>query len=144
MRIFKKVIVLVIIAILCISFISYRYASQQDPVEKDIETIKKIANAFEDELEHFGIDKETVDEIVAEIEEYNKETKYVITFDVQNDTNPILSTTLHLPVDEAFFNSVEIGDIIAKEKLQVIEDFMQLDENFGSWVIVIKDKEIRE
>lgn len=144
MKMVKKIIILIVIVLLCVGLISMRYVSQKDPVEKDIETLKKFANVFEDELEHIGIDKETVNDAIAKIEEYNKETKYVIAFDIQNDTNPILSTTLHLPVEKNFFDSVEIGDVIAEEELQMLEDFIQLDDDFGDWTIIIKDKEIRE
>lgn len=144
MKTIKRLIILVIVLLLCVFFVSKRYSSQEDPVEKDIETIKKVADTFEDELTNFGVDKEMVDDVIAKIEEYNKETKYVIAFDIKNNTNPILSTKLHLPVDKEFFDSVEIGDIIAKEELERFEEFAQFSQKLGGWTITIKDKTVRE
>ena len=75
---------------------------QKDPVTNDIEIIRNVADIFEDQLADLGINKETVDSAIEKIEELNKKTKYIIEFDIQNDTNPILGTTLHLPVEEEF------------------------------------------
>lgn len=119
------------------------YSHSEDPVEKDIETIKNIVNMFEDELANFGIDKEIVDNAIVKLEELNEETKCVIAFDIQNDTNPILNAELYLPVTEEFFNNVEIGDKVAEEELKQLEGFIQLDEDFGKWTIIIKDKIVR-
>ena len=146
----KKIFYMLLGAIICLVILgaafvySTLHSDKTDIVEKDIDTIKNIVSVFEDELTNVGIDKEMVDNAIAKIEEFNKETKYVITFDIQNDTNPILSTKINLPVEEEFFNSVEIGDVIAQEKLQMFEEFVHLDQKFGNWIIVIKDKIIRE
>lgn len=91
-----------------------------------------------------GIDKETVDEAISKIEEFNEQTQYVIVFQIQNNTNPILSTTLHLPVDEDFFNSVNAGDTIKKEELDKIQELAQFNEELGNWTIIIKEKIIRD
>ena len=144
MKTIRRIIYLVLIILLCVAFVSIRYSSHEDPVQKDIENIQKVADIFEDELADFGVDKEIVDDVIAKIEEYNKETKYIIVFNIKNDTNPILSTTLHLPVNEEFFNSVEIGDKISEEEIKKLEELANLGQNFGSWTITIKDKEIRE
>ena len=143
----KKLIYIIIGAVLCLAIVSgvFMYLShKEDPVEKDIETIKDIVDMFEDELANFGIDKEMVDNAIVKLEELNEETKCVIAFDIQNDTNPILNAELYLPVTEEFFNSVEIGDKVAEEELEKIEGFIQLDEDFGEWTIIIKDKIVRE
>ena len=143
----KKIIYIVISVVVCLAIVSgvFMYIShKEDPVEKDIETIKDIVNMFEDELANFGIDKEMVDNAIVKLEELNEETKCVIAFDIQNDTNPILNAELYLPVTEEFFNNVEIGDKVAEEELEKIEGFIQLDEDFGKWTITIKDKIVRE
>ena len=144
MKLIKRSIYLILAIVLCVVFISSRYESQTDPVEKDIETIKNIVNLFEDRLVEFGVDMDKINEVIAKIEEHNKETKYIIVFDIQNDTNPILSTSLHLPVTKDFFDSVEIGDKVVEEEIKTIEDLVQLDKKLGSWVVMIKDKKIRE
>ena len=144
MKLIKRSIYLILAIVLCVVFISSRYESQTDPVEKDIETIKKIVDLFEDRLVEFGVDMDKINEVIAKIEEHNKETKYIIVFDIQNDTNPILSTSLHLPVTKDFFDSVEIGDKVVEEEIKTIEDLVQLDKKLGSWVVVIKDKQTRE
>ena len=144
MKLIKRSIYLILAIVLCVVFISSRYESQTDPVEKDIETIKKIVDLFEDRLVEFGVDMDKINEVIAKIEEHNKETKYIIVFDIQNDTNPILSTSLHLPVTKDFFDSVEIGDKVVEEEIKIIEDLVQLDKKLGSWVVVIKDKQTRE
>lgn len=131
------------ISVLCVFFISHRYESQVDPVEKDIQTIKKIVGIFENKFEDYGIDIEMVNELIAKIEEHNKGTKYIIVFDIQNNTNPILSTSIHFPVKKDFFDSVEIGDKIAEEKINAIENLIPF-EKIGNWTIAIKDKKIRE
>lgn len=137
--------VVLFIAILGAIFIykSSQY-SNVDPVEKDIDTIKNVVDVFEDKLTDFGIDKETVDNVITKIEEFNEETKYVITFDIKNDSNHILSTKLSLPVNEEFFNSVEIGDVISQEKLAMFEEFANISQRFDGWTISVKDKIIRE
>ena len=140
-KIIKRIICAVLIIAIGIIFISIKYSKPKDPVEKDLEVIKTIADKFGDELEQIGIDEEKVDEIIAEIEEYNNETKYVITFDIRNETNPILNMTLHLPVDKEFFDSVEVGDSVAKEKIAELEEF---SDNFGEWTVTVKDKMVRE
>ena len=144
MKLIKRLIYLILAIVLCVVFISSRYESQADPVEKDIETIKNIVNLFEDRLVEFGVDMDKINEVITKIEEHNKETKYIIVFDIQNDTNPILSTSLHLPVTKDFFDSVEIGDKVAEEEIKTIEDLVQLDKKLGSWAVVIKDKKMRE
>lgn len=144
MKLIKRSIYLILAIVLCVVFISSRYESQTDPVEKDIETIKKIVDLFEDRLVEFGVDMDKINEVIAKIEEHNKETKYIIVFDIQNDTNPILSTSLHLPVTKDFFDSVEIGDKVVEEEIKTIEDLVQLDKKLGNWVVVIKDKQMRE
>lgn len=143
----KKIIYIIIGVVICLAIISgvfMHYSYSEDPVEKDIETIKDIVNMFEDELANFGIDKEMVDNAIIKLEELNEETKCVIAFDIQNDTNPILNAELYLPVTEEFFNNVEIGDKVAEEELKKIEGFIQLDEDFGEWTIIIKDKIVRK
>lgn len=122
------------------SCVTEYFDSKKDPVQKDIENIQNIVNTFEPQLENMGIDKEVVDEAISKIEELNEQTQYVIVFQIKNNTNPILSTTLHLPVDENFFNSVNVGDTIKKEEL----DKIQFDEELGNWTIIIKEKIIRE
>lgn len=144
MKLIKRSIYLILAIVLCVVFISSRYESQIDPVEKDIETIKKIVDLFEDRLVEFGVDMNKINEVIAKIEKHNQETKYIIVFDIQNDTNPILSTSLNLPVTKDFFDSVEIGDKVAEEEIKTIEDLVQLNKKLGSWVVVIKDKKIRE
>lgn len=116
-------------------------SKQEDPVKKDLETVKVVADIFEEELASFGVDEEMVDTVLTKIEEYNEEAKYVIAFDVQNETMPILNMVIHLPVDESFFNSVEIGDRVAEEVLENIEQF---DQSLGGWIITVKDKIVRE
>jgi hypothetical protein len=140
----KRVICLILVAVSLILFISHRYESQEDPVAKDIQTIKKVVSVFEDELNEFGISTEKINEIIAKIEEYSKETKYIIVFDIKNDTNPILSTSIHFPVKKDFFDSVEIGDKVAEEEVKSIEDLIQINNSIGSWTVTIKDKQIRE
>ena len=143
----RKLIYIIIGVVICLAIISsvfMHYSHSEDPVEKDIETIKNIVNMFEDELANFGIDKEIVDNAIVKLEELNEETKCVIAFDIQNDTNPILNAELYLPVTEEFFNNVEIGDKVAEEELEKIEGFIQLDEDFGEWTIIIKDKIVRK
>lgn len=146
----KKIFYILLGVVLCLAILtgafiySIIHSDKTDPVEKDIDAIKNVVNVFEDELEDIGIDKEMVDDAIVKLEEFNEKTKYVITFDIQNDTNPILSTELNLPVDEELFNSVEIGDVVAEEKLQILEDFVKLDQKIGDWIIVVKDKIIRD
>ena len=143
----KKIIYIVVGVVMCLAVISGLFmclSNREDPVEKDIETIKNIVDMFEDELANLGIDKEMVDNAIVEIEKLNEETKFVIAFDIQNDTNPILNAELYLPVNEEFFNSVEIGDVVAEEEIKKIENFIQLDEDFGEWTVIIKDKIVRK
>ena len=134
----------VVICLACFNAIFSRRNQDVDPVGKDIETVKNIANKLEDELEYFGVNKEMIDSAISKIEELNEETKYIIEFSIQNNTNPILSTTLHLPVYEEFFNSVEVGDVIAEEELKKIADLAHFNENIGDWTIAIKDKVVRD
>lgn len=143
----KKIIYIVIGFVLCLAIISgvfMHYSYREDPVERDIKAIKNIVNMLENELIDIGIDKEVIDDAIVKIEELNEKTKYVIAFDIQNDTNPILNASLYLPVNEEFFNSIEIGEKVAEEELRKIEDFIKLDKDFGSWTVIIKDKVIRE
>lgn len=146
----KKIISRILIVIICLSVLAaiimfgHLKKNKTDPVEKDIEFIRAVTDIFGDRLESLGIDEEVIEEVITGIEDFNEKTKYVITFDVQNDTNPILSTTISLPVDEAFFNSVEIGDVIAKEEIENIQEIAQLSDNFGNWIVTVQDKTIRE
>lgn len=145
----RKIFYILIGFALCLVFISsvLTYGIQRnigaDPVAKDLETIKSIANTFEDKLASVGIEKEEVDNAIAAIEKYNKAAKYVIEFDIKNDTNPILSTSLHLPVDEEFFNSVNVGDKIAQEEFEKFEEFAQVSAKLGGWTITVKEKFVR-
>lgn len=112
-----------------------------DPVEKDLKTIQTVADMFEDKLTELGVDEQMVNDVINEIEEYNKETNYVIAFNVKNETNSIINLSIHLPVDETFFNSVEIGDLITEEK---IGNFEELNQFLNGWAITVKDKIVRE
>ena len=146
----KKILYILLGILICLVILgavfvySIFHSDKTDPVEKDIDTIKNVVNMFEDELVDLGADKEVIDEAITKLEEFNKETKYVITFDIQNDSNSILSTKINLPVEEEFFNSVEIGDVVAEEELQKIEEFAQFSQSLGSWTIVVENKIIRE
>lgn len=133
------VLCLVVLGVLFISL-----AAKNDPVKSDVETIKNVATIFKDELADLGVDEEAINNAIEKIEKLNEETKYIIAFNIKNDTNPILSTTLHLPVEEEFFNSVEIGDVIGEEEIKKIEDIAQLNKDIGSWTVVVKDKKVRE
>lgn len=143
----KKIIYMAIGFVICLVIISgvfMHYSYRTDPADRDIKTIGHIANMFKDELVDLGIDEETIDNAIAKIEELNEQTKHVVAFDIQNDTNPILNVSLYLPVNEEFFNSVEIGEMLAEEKIKKIEDFLKLDKDVGSWTVIVKDKVIRK
>lgn len=137
--------ILICLAALSATFV-YRslQSDNTDPVESDLETIKNLTDMFEDELEDFGIEKEMIDEAIAKIEEFNAETKHVVTFDIQNETNPIFSTTLNLPVSEEFYDSIKIGERVSGEDLEKVDGLAQFDNSFDGWVLVIKDKTIRD
>jgi hypothetical protein len=144
MKILKIALILIAALIVALAVINKMFTPPQDPVEKDIETIKNIATMFKGQLENLGVDKEVVNDVILKLEEYNEEAKYVIAFNIKNDTNPILGKTLHLPVEEEFFNSVEIGDVVAAEELEKINSFTDFNVNIGDWTVVVNDKIIRE
>jgi hypothetical protein len=135
----KKFICLILVVMFVVCLVGCQ--QQEDPVKKDLETVKVVADIFEEELANFGVDEEMVDTVITKIEEYNEEAKYVIAFDVQNENMPVLNMTIHLPVDQYFFDSVEIGDRVAEEVLENIEQF---DQSLGGWIITVKDKIVRE
>ena len=76
MRKIIYLIIVVVISLVIVSGIFMRYSYREDPVEKDIETIKNIVNMFEDELANFGIDKEMVGQMAAEIRSARKPEPY--------------------------------------------------------------------
>ena len=135
----KKFICLMLALMLCAGLSGCR--QPEDPVKKDLETIKAAADIFEDELANLGVDEDMVDDVITKIEEYNEETKYVIAFDVKNETMPILNTVIHLPVDKDIFDSVEVGDRIAEDVLANIEQFNQ---QLDGWIITVHEKIVRE
>lgn len=143
MKIFKRLLIFVIIlALLAVSInFAIGYYLPKDPVQKDIEIIQTIVDTFEDQLIDAGIDKEMIDETIQKIEDYNNETKYLVKFNVVNNTNTILNVFIHLPVDENIYNSVSIGDIISAEMLQGYEEFANF---IDGWTITVEDKIIRE
>ena len=143
----KKIIYMALGFVLCLAivggYVLYQNA-QTDPVAQDMETIKALANVFSDELEKFGVEQETIDAAIAKIEELNEQTKHIVEFDVQNDTNPILCTKIHLPVEEDMYNSLEIGDVIAQEQIERVEELAKFSDKLGSWTITVTNKMIRE
>lgn len=143
MKFIKKLIITVLI-LLVLAFalnIAIGCILPKDPVQKDIETIKTVVDMFEDKLTELGVDEEMVNDVIDKIEEYNKETKYVIAFSVQNKTAPAIKTTIHLPVDKEFFDSMEIGESVTEDD---IANFEQFDQFIGDWIIVVSDKIVRE
>jgi hypothetical protein len=143
----KKIIYIALGFVLCLAlvggYVLYQNA-QADPVEQDMETIKVVADMFSDELERLGVEQETINAAIAKIEELNEQTKHVVEFDVQNDTNPILCTKIHLPAEEDMYNSLEIGDVITQEQIERIEELAQFSNKIGNWTVIVTDKMIRE
>ena len=143
----KKLTYIALGFVLCFAivggYVLYQNA-QVDPVDKDIETIKTAATLFSDQLEALGVEQETVDEVIAKIEELNEQTKHTVEFSIQNDTNPILCTKLFLQVEEDVYNSLEIGDVIAAEQISRFEELAKFKDEVGNWTITVSDKRIRE
>lgn len=139
----KKLTCLILIIILCF-FIVGCEKQQEDPVEKDLETVKTITNVFEDELASFGVDEKMVDDAISKVIEYNNKTECVIAFDIKNEAVAILNMTIHLPVEKEFFDSVEIGHEITEDEIKSIDGVGQIDFSLDGWTITVKDKIERE
>lgn len=137
----KKLILLVLVFALCLSVVGCSVKEAVDPVKKDLEKIEAAAEMFEKQLSDMGIDGETVDMVIEKIEEFNEETKYVVEVLVENTRVSVLKLTLHLPVDETFFESVEEGDVITGDDLITLNI---PDEYLNGWKVTIKDKTVRE
>jgi hypothetical protein len=135
----KKIIYLILVVILCIAFSGCK-PQPEDPVEKDLDTLKTIVNILGDELTNLGIEKQIADDVIMKIEEYNKEAKYVIAFDIKNETIAILNMTIHLPVEKAFFDSVEIGQNITESEIKSIQGAEHIDFSLDGWIITVHDK----
>lgn len=112
-----------------------------DPVVNDLEKMESIAERFGDKLEGMGISKEAIDNMIEDVKEYNKTAEYIVAVEIQNVTVPMLKTTLHLPTDDIFYNSVEIGDILTEEQLASLN---VPEEYLTGWQITIVDKMTRE
>lgn len=112
-----------------------------DPVINDLEKIESIAEQFGDKLEDMGISKEAIDSMIEDVKEYNKTAEYIVAVEIQNVTMSMLKTTLHLPTDDIFYNSVEIGDILTEEQLASLNI---PEEYLTGWQITIVDKMTRE
>ena len=139
MKIMKKMFCGLLVCLMCFSIVGCK--KQEDPVEKDLETIKTVADMLDEKLIEFGIDKEMVDDIISDIEEFNKETKYVIAFDIKSESNSILNMTIHFPVEKEFFDSVEIGDRVIEEELKNLE---YIDQSLEDLIVAVKEKIVRE
>ena len=135
----KKAIYFILAIFMCITIIGC--VKQEDPVEKDLEMIKSGINMFEDKLEEFDVDMEMIDGVIEQVEDYNKETKYVIAFNIKDKNNSMMNMTLHFPVEKEFFDSVEVGDTISEDVMDDFEDLYQYVDNF---VITVENKIVRE
>ena len=143
MKFLKKLIVALIIILLLAIAVNFAvgYFLPKDPVQKDLEVIQTVVDMFEDKLTDMGIEKETIDNIIQDIEDYNNETKYLIKFNVVNNINSMFKTDIHLPVSQEIYDNFNIGDIVDKEMLGDYDEFSGL---LGDWTITVIDKMIRE
>lgn len=152
----KNIIILVLAITVCLLTVYIVYDKNdvipQDTVEKieeevispvieDLEELESIVEQFEDQLEHVGISKEEISEAIEQIKEYDKTAEYIVAVEIQNIDMPILKTTLHLPADETFYNSVEVGDILTEEQLVALN---VPAEYLTGWNITIIEKEMKE
>lgn len=137
----KKILLIIFIFFIIAAIVVTYFLSRKDPVIKDIDKIEAVADLFEEQLSNMGVTSEDVDMVIEKLEELNEETKYVVEVIVQNEAIPYLTPTLHLPVDEAIYNSVEIGQKVEGEMLQSLN---VPAEYLNGWTIVVKNKIVRD
>ena len=112
-----------------------------DPVIKDLEKIESITDKFGSQLEGMGISKDAIADAIEDIQEYNKTAEYAVAVEIQNIKVPLIKTTLHLPVDDAAYNSVEIGEVLTKEQLASLN---VPEEYLTGWKVTIIDKIVKD
>ena len=137
----KKILLIIFILFIIAAIVVTYFLSREDPVVKDIGKIEAAADLFEEQLSNMGVTPDDVDVAIEKLEELNEETKYVVEVIVQNEAIPYLAPALNLPVDEAIYNSVEIGQKVEGETLQSLN---VPAEYLNGWTIVVKNKIVRD
>lgn len=101
------------------------------------------------ELTNLETEKIELTNEVANIKIENGTAKYVVTFNIRQShftlsigehlKDELNDISIQIPVDKEYYNSVEIGDVIADDFR--VGSFI-FKGSYGSWLITIENKEI--
>ncbi|MGN0514387.1 MAG: hypothetical protein ACI4GD_08910 [Lachnospiraceae bacterium] len=140
----KKIIMYIVITTLCLSLAGC--AENKQALDHEITELKS-------EINQLTSQRDALKTEISDIKVENGTAKYIITFvvkqshlttDVSEYTTEYMKDimnafTIQIPVDKEYYDSVEVGDTIVN-KFRV--GSYVLKGSFGSWEIIVEDKEI--
>lgn len=112
-------------------------------LEQQITELKTQINELE-------VEKKDLETEIGNIKIEKGVAKYIITFEIrqrhygfdfeQHMKDEMNAITIQIPVDEEYYNTVEVGDVI-DDSFRM--GSMVMKGSFGSWEISVEDKEIQ-
>lgn len=141
----KRVIVLVMTLCICTSLIGC--ASKEERLNGNIAKLEEIVAELESEISSLESERDAIKNDITDIKIESGTEKYVVTFNIkqshftldisQHLKDEMNDMSIQIPVDKEYYDSIEVGDVIA-------DDFRMgsfiFKGSFGNWDITVEDK----
>lgn len=141
----KRIIVLAMTLCIYISLIGC--ASKEERLNSNITKLEERVVELESDISSLESEREAIKNDITDIKIESGTEKYVVTFNIkqshftldigQHLKDEMNDISIQIPVDKEYYDSVEVGDVIA-------DDFRMgsfiFKGSFGNWDITVEDK----
>ena len=141
---------LVIIAVLCSCCVLGGCTPKEDKLNSDIIKLETRVVDLKSEIENLKTEKDALTNEITDVKIENGTAKYIVTFNIkqshftldisQHLKDSMNDISIQIPVDKEYYDSVEVGDVVA-------DDFrvgsLIFKGSFGNWDVMIEDKVIQ-
>lgn len=141
---------LVIIAVLCSCCVLGGCTPKEDKLNSDIIKLETRVVDLKSEIEDLKTEKDALTNEITDVKIENGTAKYIVTFNIkqshftldisQHLKDSLNDISIQIPVDKEYYDSVEVGDVVA-------DDFrvgsLIFKGSFGNWDVRIEDKVIQ-
>ena len=141
----KRIIVLAMTLCICTSLIGC--ASKEERLNSNIAKLEERVVELESDISSLESERDAIKNDITDIKIESGTEKYVVTFNIkqshftldigQHLKDEMNDISIQIPVDKEYYDSVEVGDVIA-------DDFRMgsfiFKGSFGNWDITVEDK----
>ena len=141
----KRIIVLAMTLCICTSLIGC--VSKEERLNSNIAKLEERVVELESDISSLESERDIIKNDITDIKIESGTEKYVVTFNIkqshftldirQHLKDEMNDISIQIPVDKEYYDSVEVGDVIA-------DDFRMgsfiFKGSFGNWDITVEDK----